>query len=203
METADRAAAGSVILSEKAKALLLRHEGYTGRPYWPGGNSGVTLDYGYDLAHHSAAELWADWAGHLKPDQLKRLQTVIGFTGEAAHRMIVGLRDIRVTREAAIAVFEKSSAPKYWSLTAGAFPGIESLPADAQGALFSLVYNRGPGLSGERRAEMRAIRTLVAKGDLKGIAAELRAMKRLWAGKGLPGLLARREDEAVLVEAAT
>jgi GH24 family phage-related lysozyme (muramidase) len=49
---------------------------------------------------------------------------------------------------------------------------------------------------------MRAIREAVARGDLAEIAAQLRSMKRLWEGQGLGGLIARREEEAQLVESA-
>jgi hypothetical protein len=47
---------------------------------------------------------------------------------------------------------------------------------------------------------MRAIRDLVPQANLAGIAAELRSMQRLWVGKGVDGLLRRREAEAALVE---
>jgi GH24 family phage-related lysozyme (muramidase) len=55
-------------------------------------------------------------------------------------------------------------------------------------------------MEGPRRAEMRAVRDAVAVQDLAEIAAQLRAMKRLWEGQGLDGLLRRREAEAQLVE---
>jgi GH24 family phage-related lysozyme (muramidase) len=47
---------------------------------------------------------------------------------------------------------------------------------------------------------MRNIRDLIPKKDYKGIAKELRKMKRIWQGKGLDGLLERRDAEAKLVE---
>jgi GH24 family phage-related lysozyme (muramidase) len=47
---------------------------------------------------------------------------------------------------------------------------------------------------------MKYIKDLVPKKDYKGIAAEIRNMKRLWQGKGLDGLIERRESEARLVE---
>src|SRR5262249_40302876 len=89
--------------------------------------------------------------------------------------------------------------------TEAAFPGVDALPADAQGALVSLIYNRGPRMTDrdpkvQDRREMRAIRDAVLAGDLKTIAAQLRSMKRLWEGKGLGGLLKRRDAEADLVE---
>jgi GH24 family phage-related lysozyme (muramidase) len=101
-------------------------------------------------------------------------------------------------------VFLDRSVPTYAKQTATAFPGLEKLPPDAQGALISLVYNRGPRLADrdpkvEDRREMRAIRDAVANGDLQTIADQLRAMKRLWEGKQQGGLLKRRDAEADLV----
>jgi GH24 family phage-related lysozyme (muramidase) len=48
--------------------------------------------------------------------------------------------------------------------------------------------------------EMRTIRDAVKVGDLVTIVKQLRYMKRLWIGKGLDGLLRRRDAEAALVE---
>jgi GH24 family phage-related lysozyme (muramidase) len=107
---------------------------------------------------------------------------------------------MKIGADAARRVFLTRTVPRYQQLTAKAFPGVQNLPADAQGALFSLVYNRGTSMEGEKRTEMRAIRDAVARGDLADIAKQLRAMKRLWIGKGLDGLLARRDAEADLVE---
>jgi GH24 family phage-related lysozyme (muramidase) len=80
------------------------------------------------------------------------------------------------------------------------------LPAEVQGALVSLVYNRGSSMidkpGDDRRKEMRAIRDAVAVGNLRKIADQLRSMKRLWQGQSLGGLIARREAEADLVEEA-
>jgi GH24 family phage-related lysozyme (muramidase) len=55
-------------------------------------------------------------------------------------------------------------------------------------------------MKGDSRSEMRNVRDLINKKDYKKIAAEIRKMKRLWIGRGLDGLIQRREDEAALVE---
>lgn len=55
-------------------------------------------------------------------------------------------------------------------------------------------------MSGDNRLEMRNIRLLVPKKDYKGIAEEIRKMKRIWVGKNMDGLLRRRDAEANLVE---
>jgi len=120
--------------------------------------------------------------------------------GDAARALAPQFRPYRITPADAEKVFVNSSAPKYMKLTEQAFPGVDKLPPDAQGALFSLVYNRGISMNGDSRLEMRNIRDAVAKGDLAEIAKQLRAMKRLWQGKNMDGLLKRRDAEAALVE---
>ena len=64
------------------------------------------------------------------------------------------------------------------------------------------MYNRGAAFSslGDRYAEMRAIKVHMVNNNPENIPAEFRSMKRLWVGKGLDGLLARRDREAKLFE---
>jgi GH24 family phage-related lysozyme (muramidase) len=76
---------------------------------------------------------------------------------------------------------------------------MDLLNDDTKGALVSVVYNRGNRLEGDSRAEMRAIVDLIAKQDYEGIAEQIEKSKRLWEGKGLDGLVTRRESEADLV----
>jgi hypothetical protein len=79
------------------------------------------------------------------------------------------------------------------------YPQLDTLNADTQGALTSMVYNRGNSLEGSRRANMRNIVPLVESKNYKGIAKEIDASKILWEGKGLDGLITRRENEAKMV----
>jgi hypothetical protein len=199
------------LLSPKAEALILEHEVGGGQAYynkklihptWPGGASGVTIGVGYDLGYNTSAQFTADWGSRLDKGAAERLAKCLGSKGTAAKALIPGVKDIAVPWAAASAVFFARTVPRFYKQAQGAFPGMERLPLDAQGALVSLVFNRGTSMKGKSRVEMRAIRDLVPKGDLKGIAAELRKMKRLWMGKGLDGLIRRREDEAKLVEGA-
>jgi len=60
----------------------------------------------------------------------------------------------------------------------------------------SLVYNRGPEMSGDRRREMKAIQVHLAAGDFSEVAVEIEAMKRLWPNSR--GLRDRRDREAGL-----
>jgi GH24 family phage-related lysozyme (muramidase) len=187
-------------LSEKAKNLIFQFEGIDQPSDWPGGDSGITIGLGYDLGYESAGDFQNDWQPLLSAGDFTTLTQVIGLKGAQAQAKASGLKTIKIKSSDSQQVFLERSVPKYQKLTQQAFPGVDDLPADAQGALFSLVYNRGTSMNGDSRAEMRAIRDLVPKGDLQGIADQLRAMKRLWEGKGLDGLLKRRDAEADLVE---
>lgn len=198
-------------LTPAATKLILDYEVGGGQKYyekkllhptWPGGQSGVTIGVGYDLGYNSASQFQADWGARLAAADFTRLKACLGAKSTRAHALIPSVKDISVPWAAASAVFFALTVPRFFREAESAFPGMDKLPGDAQGALVSLVFNRGTSMKGDSRREMRAIRDLVPKGDLKGIAAQLRSMERLWRGKGLDGLIARREAEAKLVENA-
>ena len=193
-------------ISKAARDLILEMEGFSSTPEWPGEKSGVTIGFGYDLGYVTVDQFESDWGERIRPDASDRLKAVVGLRAQRARNRIGDLADLRVSRSEAEQVFDTRTLPLYELRTAQAFPGVDALPEDARGALVSLVYNRGASMvdnsPDDRRREMRAIREAVAAGDLAAIAAQLRAMKRLWEGKGMGGLIARREEEAQLVESA-
>jgi len=216
----------SETFSRKALDLILRNEGLD-EGGWPGGHSGVTIGRGYDLGYNTKEEFAKDWGGLLTPEMMEILSACCGFTGDDARKLTAQLRGkIIIPRDAADKVFFSTSIPKFVAQTKAAFPGVETLPDDAQGALVSLVFNRGVRMkdlmpSMKERLEMRRIRAAVGdyaagvRGEpwvnppiptlyftLIFIAKQLRSMKRLWEGKKLDGLVARREEEAQLVESA-
>ncbi len=172
------------------------------KPHWPGGASGVTIGIGYDLGYNTIAQVEKDWKGKLSDATLQELLGVTGLRGIDAREASIRLRELEIVipLEMARSVFFRNTLPRYARQTRKAYPGIEALPHDAQAALLSLVYNRGTSKSGARRREMKAIEKEVRNRSLSGIAGQIRAMKRLWIGKGLPGLLTRRDKEAELVE---
>jgi GH24 family phage-related lysozyme (muramidase) len=192
-------------IPREAIEFIIDEEGMDQPWKFPGGDSGVTLGHGYDLGAgtESKAEMVNDWKQWLDGTQLDRLAVAIGKTGDAARALCPQFRDINISVDAADDVFFRSTVPKYYQKMLSAFPNADKLPGSAQGALLSLVFNRGTSLKGERRQEMRTIKDLLDREppyDLAAIAGELRDMKRIWQGKGLDGLITRREREARLVE---
>lgn len=190
--------------SEKALRLILDAEGLDQPGKWPGGDSGVTIGIGYDLGYVTRDQFESDWGPFLSTSAMDRLFAVIGLRGIKAKNAASKLSSIKIKRVDAEEVFKTRSLPLQCFRTAQAFPGVDVLPLDAQGALVSLVFNRGTSMvdkpGEDKRREMRAIREAVPRQDLREIAAQLRSMKRLWVGMGLQGLIDRREAEAVLVE---
>ena len=192
-------------LSDKARDLIFKFEDLDQPGEWPGGESGITIGIGYDLGFATAKQFRDDWSDCLSAGDCDTLAGVLGLTGQKAKALAPSLKKILIQRADAEKVFMQRSVPAAQKQTETAFPGVDKLPPDAQGALVSLIYNRGPRMTDrdpqlQDRREMRAIRDAVVKGDLKEIAAQLRSMKRLWEGKGMGGLLKRRDAEADLVE---
>ena len=173
-------------------------------PLWPGGESGVTIGIGYDLGYATLERFATDWKSVLPAATYKYLSALLGKTGTSAKASLTAkTKDIRIPYKDAEAVFLNHSLPRYAKKCVQIWPGVHLLPADAQGALLSLVYNRGWSLDGDNRREMRSIALHVANQNLRAIAREIRSMKRLWEGNpALRGLARRREEEALLVEDA-
>lgn len=172
---------------------------YLSHPTWPKGQSGVTIGIGYDLGYNSASQIREDWSGKLRDVDVERLTVVSGLKGTVAKQVVSRVKDIEVPLELAEEVFYESTLSRYSKQTQKAFPGAQDLHPDAQAALLSLVYNRGTKMTGSSRKEMAAIVPLVKQQDYAEIAVQIKAMKRLWEGKNLDGLLKRRDDEAKLV----
>lgn len=168
-------------------------------PIWPGAASGVTIGVGYDLGYNTADTIRSDWSA-LDGATVTRLCTVAGKTGQTAKAALSSVKDIVVSWPSALAVYEAVTIPKFVEQTRDAFPGYDDLDPNCQGALVSLVFNRGASMKGDRRIEMRAIRDLVPQKDYAGIADQLRKMKRIWKGTDIEkGMNRRRDAEADLV----
>jgi hypothetical protein len=178
------------------------YEKFLQRPTWPGEHSGVTIGIGYDLGVTSRKQIATDWDPHLNDTDLDLLLVAQGVTGETARKLAKSLSSVLILFDVACAVFYRDTLPLFARLTRDTYPGIEALPADAQGMLLSLVYNRGTRLSGPTRTEMAQIKPLVRGGsaNLSAIADCIESMARLWPNS--KGLRDRRRDEARLVRNA-
>lgn len=177
------------------------YDKYLSKFTWPGGASGPTIGIGVDCGYYTKDEL-AKIFYFLNDKDIKLIQGSSGKTGQSGKEYTKTLREagITVSWDQAKEIFETLTWPKFAKLAEKAFPGLDKLCDNAYGAIVSLVFNRGSSMTGDSRLEMRNIRDLVPKKNYKGIAKELRNMKRIWRGKGLDGLIERREAEAKLVE---
>ena len=191
------------MISEKALNLITDSEGCDLYPAWPGGASGVTYGYGYDLGYNSKDQISRDWGSYVNGNVLAFMLVCSGKTGLSAKAMITpSTKTLRISQQAAENVFRDKTLPRFSKLALDTYPGLENLPIDAQGAIVSLVFNRGTSFKGDNRREMAELQPLIEQGDLQAIAEKIREMKRLWEGKGLDGLITRRENEAQLIEQA-
>jgi hypothetical protein len=196
--------------SPKALDLILEYEvgggksyyeKYLAKPTWPGGASGFTVGIGVDCGYYTPTELEKLFS-FLPKKQLDIIKGASGKKGKAGKEYTDLHKNsgIVIPWDKALDIFNKLIWPKFSRLAEKAFPGLDQLCDDAYGAIVSLVFNRGTSMSGSSRTEMRNIKELVSKKNYKGIAKELRKMKRVWEGRGLDGLITRREAEAKLVE---
>lgn len=196
--------------SEKTLDLLLKYETGGGKAYydkclskftWPGGASGPTIGIGIDCGYYTPQELNRMFS-FLEDEQLDAVKKASGKKGSAGKEYTKVLRKqgIVVNWEKAEELFTEYTWPKFTRLAERAFPDLSELHPDAYGAIVSIVFNRGTAMKGDSRKEMRNIRAYVPEKNYKKIAQEVRNMKRLWVGKNLDGLLARRDAEALLIE---
>ncbi len=169
------------------------------KPTWPGGASGVTIGIGYDVGVQTKDVLLKVWDGLIPAATLTKLASAVGVAGPGARPLCDKLQDVVIPYDVALQAFRRDTLPNARA-TLRVFPGSEKLAGDAFGALFSLVYNRGASLSGDRRLQMRAIRDHIQAGRYDLVPQDFRDMKVLWQGQHLDGLIARREGEALLFE---
>lgn len=126
---------------------LYEWESYEGHPYWPQGDSGVTLDPGFDLGYAKQRDLVAYYGDVLTPEQLEACKATIGFKGPSASTMLTRssvLRGITYSEAVAKEIFPRILKP-YWDAISKRFPAacIDG-PGAVKTAMLSLAFNRGP-----------------------------------------------------------
>jgi len=168
-------------------------------PEYPGGDSGVTWGIGYDAHQNKAYIILSDWKT-LGEETAQRLAKTQPYVGQTAKKYLPKVKDIAVPWEPSIDVFLKVDVSRTDLICQKAFPGFEDLRPTAQDAIRSLVFNRGPSMSGPNRTEMRHMRDYgVPNKDYQSLAADEIKMIRVWRGTDIyDGMVARRKAESKL-----
>ena len=126
--------------------FLLEKEGYVGKPYWPGGNSGVTLDPGVDLGYADWELVERVYRPLVNDRGWRAMERARGVRGSDAKGLVPVLRraGIRISEADALALMEVVAEP-YWLGIVQRFPVLkrETTPEEVQTAMLSLAYNRG------------------------------------------------------------
>jgi len=175
---------------------------YLQTPSWPGGDSGVTVAVGIDIGYLTKNRV-AEIFSFLPASQVTELQSACGYKGTKAKAQLgPKMAQIHIAYEDAVRVFQKYSVPEYTKQLLSIYPTAPQLNPDTTAMLLSLVYNRGTSLKGVSRVDMADIahitETIEAE-DYEAIAKEFEEMERLWIGKGLDGLVERRQEEADII----
>jgi GH24 family phage-related lysozyme (muramidase) len=170
-------------------------------PAWPSAASGITIGIGYDLQFVDRQQFAADWADVLPAESMDRLSAMVGKVGSAER--LAQVRDIDAPLAGAVMVFLRRTLPRVVDDVRSIYPQLADLPLPRRTSLASLIYNRGTRLADrdlvrQDRREMRAIRDLLAAGDVNAVGEQLDAMARLWDPQKLAGLVRRRHEEATL-----
>ncbi len=172
-------------------------EGHAGKPYWPGGASGVTLDPGVDLGHAKPSIVENAYRPLLKKEEYEAVLSVLGKKGQKAKRALKRnqiLQKIRITRKNADKIFKYAAIP-YWQAIVRRFPQIADpdTPGSVQTVMLSLSYNRG---AGNRR--LNILKDPIRKKDWHRLADIIGAMQQ---DHKLSGIRKRRRMEAHLIRA--
>jgi GH24 family phage-related lysozyme (muramidase) len=199
-------------ISEKARDLIIYYEVggksyYESRlqrptvPAWRTTASGVTVMFGVDVGHMTDEQIETAMRGIVPGSTIRALQSVNGLKGSSAYYSgLPKVRHLSFTWDQATKVFENDTLPRFTRQTANAFKVANGrLHPHENGALTSLVFNRGPSMSSsDRRREMRSIRYDIGRGYSGYVPGHIRSMKRLWSYSALKGLHLRRDAEARL-----
>lgn len=172
-------------------------EGHRGRSYWPGGDSGVTLDPGVDLGYVEPDRLRNMFRGVMNDAQWPAVEKVMGVKGEAARDQLESdlvLQGIRMTRKQADEIFP-FAIQTYWQGITDRFPMLREAetPGTVQTAMLSLAYNRGTN-----NPAFEALEKPLQAHEWEAAAAVIGNMQQ---DHPLKGVRTRRVYEAELIKA--
>ncbi|EDO25688.1 predicted protein [Nematostella vectensis] len=200
--------AGTFVVSKKLFEFILEIERYSEFPYaLPDDTSGITIAYGYDLGQQTEATVDEELSDLYTASEIESLKTALGKKGANARNHLSQVSNIAINKENALklAVIMKK---RYAQQVVDIYPSSINLHPDCQGALLSLVINRGKALThrdpeNTSRLEMKQISEDLEANNIHLIPSRLRSMKRLWENNPAQrGVATRRENEAVYFEEA-
>lgn len=124
-------------------------EGHCGHPYWPGGQSGITLDPSVDLGYADESLVVSAYDDLLCRKEMQaciRARRAVGLKARRRLKQNKWLHNIRLSRAEATSVFPTVAAP-YWISAKRRWPELEMArtPGAVHTVVLSLCYNRGPG----------------------------------------------------------
>jgi hypothetical protein len=199
---------GVSLIAREETGGLSYYEKVTKWPHYPGHESGITIGVGYDLRFKGEEDFLSTWGSLLPENHIKLLRNDIHEKGSKNRAKELKNMGVEVPFKIAWQVFIKKTLPEYYEVTKSIYSSIDELPDLCRSALVSIVFNRGPGLSGSSRREMKNIQNILemasnpnlSKNDKKRILLEIEeeilSMQRLWSRTS--GLIKRRQSEANL-----
>lgn len=163
-------------------------------------NSGVTIGIGYDCGQYAANKIRLDWQSVLPMHMVTALTKAAGLKKQQAVNSLSLVKAVDVPVEAALQVFYNTTIFEFGKQASRIYPDLFKLHPVEQSVIVGLVYNRGAGLNGDRRREMKQLIVAIKNDNDKEIADLIRSMCRLWPDT--LGLRKRRLAEAALIEQA-
>jgi hypothetical protein len=171
-------------------------EGHNGKPYWPKGLSGITLDPGVDLGHCDYPSIQKCYQNIFSHEQLTEIEKIakLKLKGIAANEYLRNqanekFRNIRITRTQAKHVFPFVACP-YWKKITGRFPKLldSDVPGVVQTVMLSIAYNRGP-----YNRDLDILGDIIQNKEWQKLARIIRNMQQ---NHKLIGIRKRRRSEA-------
>jgi len=171
-------------------------EGHCGKPYWPKGLSGITLDPGIDLGHCDYPSIQKCYQKIFSHEQMAEVEKIaaLKLKGITANEYLrsqanATFRNIRITRSQAKDVFPFVACP-YWKKITTRFPKLldSDTPGVVQTVMLSIAYNRGP-----YNRDLEILKEIIQNKEWQKLARIIRNMQQ---NHQLLGIRKRRRSEA-------
>jgi len=171
-------------------------EGHNGKPYWPGSDSGVTLDPGVDLGYADIDEILSAYHSLLNQPMVEEIHRVKGLkkkTAKTALENLGALAGFRISREEASHIFP-IVAKSYWDDICERYNTLRDsdTPGAIQTALLSIAYNRGA-----KNSRLSVLNTSMDNRDWNEVGNVINSMQQTHK---LKGIRERRQKEAQIIK---